>query len=134
MKIIFSCDHAGYILKNDLIVHYPEGKDLGTYCKTPVDYPTIVKNAVEYIQKGYLGVFICGTGIGMSIAANRYNFIRAALCRCPYEAKMAKQHNNANVLCLGARVIGSGIAKECIDVFLNSTFDPRHQKRINLLG
>ena len=133
-KVIVCSDHAGYELKAHLLALYPRAIDQGVYTKEPADYPLIVQEVACKIKEGYLGIFICGTGIGMSIAANRFSFIRAALCTSPYEAKMARQHNDANVLCLGQRVIGFGVAAMCCEIFLNTSFELRHELRVRQLS
>ncbi len=133
--LVFCSDHAGFTFKKHLLKLYPEALDIGAYTKDdPSDYPLFVQKASEKIKEGYKGIFICGTGIGMSIAANRFSFIRAALCTNPYEAKMARQHNDANVLCLGERVIGFGVAAMCCEIFLNTSFELRHEPRVRQLS
>ena len=134
MNMFFGADHAGYPLKKELLSFYPDALDLGTHSTDSVDYPDLVNHVIYKVQEGFLGILICGTGIGMSIRANRYPFVRAALCINPYEAMMAREHNDANVLCLGSRVIGFGVAKMCIDIFLKTSFDDRHKRRVSMLG
>ena len=111
--------------------------DFGIYENTSVDYPDIAKKVCESIQKGEnaLGILVCGTGIGMSIAANKHKGIRAAACSEHFSAKYTRLHNNSNVLCLGGRVIGVGTALELVDLFVNTEFEGgRHQKRIDKIS
>jgi ribose 5-phosphate isomerase B len=138
IKIAFGCDHAGYPLHIHLIgvaASYSYTPiDCGAFDNNSVDYPDYAAKVVETIKSGEadVGVLICGTGVGMSIAANRHSGIRAALCTTEYEATMARQHNKANILCLGARVIGTGVAGTCLMAFLKTDFlGGRHQTRLN---
>ncbi len=137
IRIAFGCDHAGYPLHVHLIgVATSQGYtviDCGTFDQSSVDYPDYAAKVIEAIKAGEVdyGVLICGSGIGMSIAANRHPSIRAALCTTEFEATMSRQHNNANILCLGARVIGTGVAETCLLTFLKSNFlGGRHQERL----
>lgn len=138
-KIVIACDRAGIRLKNFLIQALDgeiEFIDLGTNEDKPVDYPDYAKKVVENILDGtaYFGVLICGTGIGMSMAANRYKGIRAAVCHNSLEARLTREHNDANILCLGARIIGEECALENVRVFLNTEFTfGRHLRRIEKL-
>lgn len=135
------CDHAAVDLKLTLIKlleeHGLEVKDHGTYTKESCDYPDIaheVAKAVEQEQDGR-GMLICGTGIGMSITANRHAGIRAALCTTELHAKFARRHNNANILCLGARMTGVELAKAITEAFLTTEFEGgRHQRRIDKMA
>ena len=139
-KIALAADHAGYELKNHLITYLTEkGYDcvnLGTDTADSVDYPVYSNALCETILSGECekGILVCGTGIGMSIAANRHNGIRAALC---YEEKcveLTRQHNNANVLCLGARIIDEKTAENLVDTFFSTDFlGGRHEKRVAML-
>ncbi len=128
MKIIIGCDHGGYGLKSQIIEHLTsqgiEVEDYGTNSDKPVDYPDYAEKVAKAVAAGKapLGILICGTGIGMSIAANKVDGVRAALCDNCYSAQKAKEHNNANVICLGARVLGKGLALQIIDTFLASSF------------
>jgi ribose 5-phosphate isomerase B len=138
MKIIITSDHAGYALKEKLIKHFKtkniEYLDNGTKSAESVDYPDFAKSASELVLKNKKskGVFICGTGIGMNIAANKTKGIRAALVCDTSRAKLAVEHNNANVICLGARFTRFTKAKKIVDVFIGSKFKQgRHIKRIN---
>ncbi len=136
--IYIGSDHAGYDLKEEL-KKYLDGKgqkyiDLGTFSSDAVDYPDIAREVSEKVleEKKSLGVLICGTGIGMMMSANKLPGIRAAVCTHELMAKMARAHNNANVLCLGSRIIGIELAKQILDVFLNTEFEAeeRHERRI----
>jgi ribose 5-phosphate isomerase B len=139
--IAIASDHAGSDLKNTLQAHLEylgyQVLDLGTNSKSSVDYPDYANMLAQKIQsqEATRGVLICGSGIGISIAANRHKWIRAALCSEPLSSKLARQHNDANVLVLGARMIGTEIAKECLNVFLATEFEGgRHQKRVDKLS
>jgi ribose 5-phosphate isomerase B len=138
IKVAFGCDHAGYALHTHLInVATSNGYaviDCGTFDINAVDYPDYAEKVVEVIlaSEADFGVLMCGTGIGMSIAANRHSGIRAALCTTEYEAIVARQHNNANILCLGGRVIGTGVANTCLFAFLKTGFSGGyHQNRLD---
>lgn len=138
--IVFGADHAGFALKNHLIeVCRALGYtclDEGTDSDESVDYPIYAAKVCEAVRSGKAdcGILVCGTGIGMSMAANRHSGIRAAVCSDPVGAKFTRLHNDANVLCLGARMIGSLAAEEITDVFLKTEFmGGKHQKRIAML-
>lgn len=136
--IAIGCDHGGFILKNMLVDHL-KGKgydiiDCGSYDGGPVDYPDIAKKVCAAVREGEAekGILVCGTGIGMSIAANKHKGIRAAVCSEHFSARYTRLHNDTNVLCLGARVIGGGLACELVDIFLNTPFEGgRHQTRVD---
>lgn len=135
--IAIGCDHGGFELKNHVINHLKEKgieyKDYGTYSEESVDYPDCAKPVCEAIQNGEAesGILICGTGIGISIAANKYKGIRAALCGDVYSAKMTKEHNNANIICMGGRVLGRELAFMIVDAWLEAEFaGGRHADRI----
>ena len=137
MKVVLAADHGGYDLKESiqkyLVSAGHEVVDVGCYSSESVDYPDFAEKAVTRIMSGksQMGILICGTGIGMSIAANRYRSIRAANCFNVYTAQMSREHNNANVLCLGARVLEPGDALEIVRVWLATEFaGGRHQVRI----
>lgn len=141
MKIVIGADHGGYELKEAvgklLLKDGYEVVDVGCNTADSVDYPDYASKAVEKITSGEceLGVLICGTGIGMSIAANRDRRIRAANCHNSFTAQMSKEHNNANVLCLGARVLEADHALEILKVWLSSQFaGGRHQRRIAMFS
>lgn len=138
MKIALGCDHGGLEHKNAIGEFLKENGfevvDFGIYEQVSVDYPDIAKKLCESILKGEAerGILVCGTGIGMSIAANKFKGIRAAACSEHFSAKYTRLHNNSNVLCLGGRVIGVGTAVELADIFVNTEFEGgRHQKRID---
>ncbi len=138
MKIAIAADHGGFELKDSMVEYIKsignEVMDLGTNSADSVDYPDYAKKVCEEIQQGDsdLGILICGTGIGMSLAANKFEGIRAACVSDVYSAKMSRNHNNANVLCIGARVIGDEVAKLIIKSFLENEFEAgRHQRRVD---
>jgi len=142
-KIIYlASDHAGLSLKAEIIKFLLKNNleflDLGCYTDSSVDYPDYAKKLAQNIKENPLskGVLICGSGIGMSIAANRCNHIRAALCITPEMAELARKHNDANVLVLGARLISKNIAISCLKAFIDTNFskDQRHINRINKLS
>ena len=135
--IAIGSDHGGFELKNHVLRHLENSgydvKDYGVFNEESVDYPDCAKPVCEAIQSGEAecGILVCGTGIGISIAANKYKGIRAALCGDVYSAKMAKEHNNANIICMGGRVIGRELAFMITDIWLNSEFQGgRHSGRI----
>ena len=134
-SIVIASDHAGYKLKSSLIKHISNKSfiDLGTNSEKKVDYPDYAKKLVKQIKdKRYVkGILICGSGIGMSIAANRFKGIRASLCYTPDMAELSRKHNDANILVLPGRFMDVNIAKLCIDNFLKIDFDgDRHKIRI----
>ena len=139
--IAIGSDHGGFELKQEVIKHLQERnieyKDCGTYTKDSCDYPVFAKKVAEAVvnKECELGILICGTGIGISIAANKVKGIRAALCHDCFSAQATKEHNNANVLAMGARVIGPGLALKIVDAFLDIPFsnDERHIRRIELI-
>lgn len=139
MKIAIGCDHGGLEHKNEIAKHLTERgfevSDFGIHELRAVDYPDIAVKVTEAITTGdcELGILICGTGIGMSIAANKVNGIRAAACSEHFSAKYTRLHNNSNVLCLGGRVIGVGTAVELADLFVDTPFEGggRHQTRVD---
>ena len=136
-KIAIACDKAGVLLKNFLIENIQNENfvfnDLGSYNQDSVDYPDYAKKVVKSLlnKEADFGVLICGTGIGMSMSANRYKGIRAAVCHNSLEARLTREHNDANILCMGARIIGNECALENLKVFLNTEFSGgRHIRRI----
>lgn len=138
MKIIFGSDHAGLGLKETLVTHLSgrfEIHDVGTYSRESCDYPNIALELTRLVlAEDALGVLICGSGIGMSIIANRVPGIRAALCGNEHMARMSRRHNDANVLCLGERIIGPDLAAAILDAFLDTSFEGgRHQRRVDLI-
>lgn len=137
MKIAIGADHGGFELKEKVISHLTELNyevlDKGTYSEESVDFPDYSKQVTKAIQDeaADLGILICGTGIGMSIAANKQKGIRAALCGDVFSAKATREHNNTNVLCLGARVTGDKLALMIVDTWLNAEFEGgRHVQRL----
>ncbi len=141
MKIALGCDHGGFEHKNAICEHLKQNgfevQDFGIYEEVSVDYPDIAAKVCESIQMNEcrLGILVCGTGIGMSIAANKHKGIRAAAVSEHFSAKYTRLHNNSNVLCLGGRVIGVGTALEIVDLFVNTEFEGgRHQNRINKIS
>ena len=140
-KIVIASDHAGFDLKNivksQLTADNYEIYDAGTYTKDSCDYPIFAEKACKYLLDGNadLCILICGTGIGMSIAANKIKGIRAACCSDTYSAKYTRLHNDANTLCMGARVIGEGLAYGIAKIFLETEFEGgKHQRRVNLIS
>ena len=140
MKVSICSVHGGYELKLEVIEHLKkrgfEVTDVGTDSPASCDYPIYAKKVTEDIQSknADLGILICGTGIGMSMAANKEPGIRAALCHDTFSAKATREHNDANILCMGARVVGPGLALMIIDTFLDTPFsnDERHIRRISM--
>lgn len=142
MILYMGADHAGYalkeFLKNYLLQQGYEIVDVGVYSEEPADYPDVAhKLTAQLVQEEQpaLGILICGTGIGMSIAANKRLGIRAANASEPVSAALAREHNNANVLCLGARVVGPELARATVEAFLRTGFSPeeRHRRRVSKL-
>lgn len=140
-KIIIGCDHGGFELKNEVIAHLTkrgiEVTDVGTYSAASCNYPDYARAVCQRIQSGEFerGILICGTGIGMSIAANKHNGIRAACCSDTFSARMTRLHNDANILCFGGRVVGTGLACDMVDLFIDTEFEGgRHQARVDLLA
>lgn len=141
MKISVGSDHGGFELKQQVVEFLRqlghEVIDAGSDSPQSVDYPDYAAKVCELVRGGQSerGILICGTGIGMAIAANRYRDIRAALCHEGFTARMSREHNNANVLCLGARVIGSALALDIVGQWLEAEFaGGRHQRRLDLLS
>lgn len=139
--IALGCDQAGFELKNIIIEHLKENnleyKDYGTYSEESTDYPIYAKKVALAVQSGDAerGILVCGTGIGVSITANRYKGIRCALCGDVFSAKATREHNDSNILALGGRVVGAGLALEIVDAWLNTEFShiERHQRRIDMI-
>ena len=139
-KIAIACDHGGYSLKLTLIKHLESHGfiilDLGTNGTDSVDYPEYAHKVARNISSNQsdIGILICGTGIGMEMAANKHTGIRAANCTNTTMAKLTRQHNNANVLCLGARIVGEVLAIEILDTFLHTDFEGgRHTRRVEMI-
>ena len=141
MKIAIGCDHGGLEHKSAIAEHLKERGfevvDFGICEKKSIDYPDIAIKVTSAIISGEceLGILVCGTGIGMSIAANKVKGIRAAACSEHFSAKYTRMHNNSNILCLGGRVIGVGTALELVDLFIDTPFEgDRHQRRIDKIA
>lgn len=138
--IIIGSDHAGFSLK-EKVKEFIENKgfsveDAGCYDENSVHYPRIAQDLSERVSRGEFekGILICGTGIGMSITANRFENVRATLCHDHFTAKMSRMHNNSNVLCMGARVIGQDVAMEMVETWLDTEFEGgRHQTRLSMI-
>ena len=139
MRIVLAADHAGYQLKNELLARLAqqgyEVVDLGTHSSAPVDYPDSAEAVATAIRDGLAdrGIVVCGSGAGVSIAANKFPGIRAAVCHDTYTAHQAVEHDDMNVLCLGARVVGPAMAIELVNAFVGASFsrEDRHQRRVN---
>jgi ribose 5-phosphate isomerase B len=140
MRIVIASDHGGFELKQVIVKALAERgiehQDLGCGSADSVDYPRFAHAVAEAVAEGRfdLGVLLCGTGLGVSIAANRHRGVRAALCRDAFTARMARAHNDANVLCLGGRVVGPGLALDILDAFLAGRFEGgRHARRVEAI-
>ena len=144
MRVGFGCDHSGVDLKNKLIEHLKnkgyDCVDYGTYAPdVPVDYPIKGEEVAQALLKGDVekAVLICGTGIGISLAANKVPGIRAAVCSEPYSARMSVEHNDANIIAMGARVVGDELAKTIVDAFFDAEYqgkeNERHRRRVGLI-
>ena len=139
--VALGCDHGGYALMQEVIAylekHGVEYKNFGCYDESSVDYPVYAKAVANSVASGECekGILICGTGIGISIAANKVAGIRCALCTDCFSAEATREHNNANVLAMGGRVTGPGLAIKIVDTFLNTPFseDERHKRRIGMI-
>lgn len=140
LKIAIGSDHGGFKLKEKIIEYLKDKKfeieDFGTFSEESCDYPKIAKKvSVGVASKNFdRGILVCGTGIGMSIVANRVKGIRAALCSDTFSAKMTRAHNDSNILCLGQRVIEEELALEIVEIWLSSEFEGgRHKNRIDMI-
>ena len=138
--IAIGSDHGGYLLKEEIKKHLKEKgyefEDFGTDSTASCDYPVYAEKVCRAVQSGECekGILICGTGIGMSMCANKCKGIRAAVCGDHFSAEFTRKHNNANVLCLGARVIGAGVAMQLVDIFLTTEYEGgRHDKRVEMM-
>lgn len=138
-KVIIGCDHAGYSLKLQVLEHLKEigveYVDVGTDSAASCHYPDFAHAVCAKVQSGEapVGILICGTGIGMSMAANKHRGIRAACCSDTFSARLTREHNDANVLCFGERVIGAGLACELVDAFLDAEFmGGKHATRVDM--
>ena len=140
-NILIACDHGGFYLKEQIVEYLLKNSfkiiDLGTKNASSVDYPDYSDILVDKIKTNldYMGILLCGTGIGMSIAANRHSHIRAALCSDQEMAKLSRQHNDANVLVIGGRTTSLNLAKKIIDAFVSTEFEKgRHTQRLKKIS
>jgi ribose 5-phosphate isomerase B len=141
MKIVIGCDHAGYSLKGAVIAHLEEAGhtvlDVGTSSPESCHYPIYARAVCQKILAGEAerGILICGTGVGMSIAANKHRGIRAACCSDTFSARLTREHNDANVLCFGERVVGLGLALDLVDAFMGAEYlnSGNHVPRVAML-
>ena len=140
LKIAIGSDHGGFNYKESVIDYLRarniEFVDVGTYTRESCDYPEIAKAVARKVVAGEAdrGILICGTGIGMSITANKIKGVRAALCSDTYSARVSRAHNNANVLCIGERVIGEHLALDIVDIWLKTGFEGgRHKRRVDMI-
>ena len=140
-RIVIGCDHAGLVLKQKVVAHLKdrgfEVTDVGTHTAESCNYVDFAHAVCETLTNGKadLGILVCGTGIGMSMAANKHAGIRAAVCENTFSARMTRMHNDANVLCMGERVIGYGLACDIVDLFVDTEFlGGRHQVRVDALN
>jgi len=141
--IALGCDHAGFNLKNAIAAHLKsrgfEVRDYGTYDCASCDYPVFAEKVANAVTGGECekGILVCGTGVGMSIAANKIRGVRAACCSDPFSVKYTRLHNDANILCLGARVLGEGLAVMLCDLFLDTPYEGaaggNHARRVALI-
>lgn len=138
MKIVIGSDHGGFKLKEHLIAYLTakaiEVEDCGTYSEESVDYPEYAEKVANKVvaKEADKGILVCGTGIGIGIAANKIKGIRAVMCSDVFSARMSREHNDANIISLGGRVIGVGLAEMLVDTFLNTPFEGgRHQRRVD---
>ncbi len=141
LRVAIGSDHGGFYYKEKIIEYLKSRNipyiDVGTHTREACDYPVIARDVAEMVISGRAnrGILICGTGIGMSIAANKVHGIRAALCGDTYSARVSRAHNNANVLCLGERVIGEHLALDIVDIWLKAGFEggTRHARRVGMI-
>ena len=140
IKIAIGSDHGGFDYKASIIkalqVKGYDVVDMGTYSPESCAYPIIAKKVARAVAKGDVekGILVCGTGIGMSMAANKVKGIRAAVCGDTFSARATRAHNNANILCLGQRVVGEGLALDIVDIWLTTKFEGgRHERRVNMI-
>jgi len=142
MRIVVGSDHAGYAMKREIVSYLiSQGHkvhDVGPFSAEPCDYPDFAGTAAKMVARGEAdcGILICGTGLGMGIAANKIKGIRAAVCHDAFTARMAREHNDANILCMGARVIGIGVALDIVRTFTEAEFSgaERHRRRIGKIA
>lgn len=141
MRVALGCDHVGYELKNKIIAHLSEKgintEDLGAFSNESTDYPIYGEAVARSILQGKCdrGILVCGTGVGISIAANKVKGIRAVVCSEPYSALLSRQHNDTNILAVGARVVGEGLALQIVDAWLSGEYEGgRHEKRVHMIS
>lgn len=139
--IAIACDHAALEMKKDIILLLEEMgleyRDFGTYSEESCDYPVFAEKAARAVASGECerGILICGTGVGMSLVANKIPGIRCVVCSEPYSAQLSRMHNNSNMLAFGARVIGSGLARMITKIWLETEFEGgRHQRRVDMIS
>lgn len=141
LKLAVGCDHGGYELKKEILAYLDKAgipyEDFGCHSTESVNYPVYASAVCKAIQSGACtrGILVCGTGIGMSMAANKHKGIRAACCSDTFSARMTRMHNDANVLCLGGRVVGAGLALDMVKLFIETEFEGggRHTERVAML-
>ncbi len=140
LKIAIGCDHGGFLLKNKIARHLEamnlQFKDFGCYTSESVDYPSVAKDVAHAVAAGEYGrgILVCGTGLGMSIAANKVKGIRAVALENTFSARASRAHNDANILCLGERVLGENLALDIVDTWLKTDFEGgRHKRRVDML-
>lgn len=141
MRICIGCDHGGYLLKEKVVKHLKDKgydiEDFGCYSTESCDYPIYGKKVAKAVSEGKFdrGIVICTTGIGISITANKFKGVRAALCSDCFSAEATRLHNDANILAMGGRVVGAGLAIKMVDTFLDTPFsnEERHIRRINMI-
>lgn len=140
LKVAIGSDHGGFHLKGKIIEYLQVNNipftDVGTHTREACDYPDIARNVAELVISGQAnrGILVCGTGLGMSIAANKVKGVRAALCENTYSARVSRAHNNANVLCIGERVVGDYLALDIVDIWLKTGFEGgRHKRRVDMI-
>lgn len=140
LNIAIGSDHGGYKLKQRIIEYLESNniqvKDFGTFSEDSCNYPEIAQKVAKEVAGGVFekGILVCGTGIGMSICANKFKGIRAVVCSDTFSAKMSREHNDANILCLGQRVLGEGLALDIVDTWLKSEFQGgRHKARVDMI-
>jgi len=138
--LAIGCDHGGYSLKHEIIAYLTENEidynDFGTFSTDSCDYPGYAEKVARAVASGECdrGILVCGTGIGMSIAANKIRGVRCALCADCFSAEMTRKHNNANILALGERTTGAGLALKIVEIFLNTPFEGgRHERRVDMI-
>ncbi len=142
MNIAIGSDHAGFLLKRELIDLLDQlgyaYHDLGVYDQSPSDYPDVGRTVAEAVARGKFdrGILLCGTGIGMDITANKVPGVRSALCHDTFSARSSREHNDANVLCMGERVVGRGLARDIAQIWLTTEFSgkERHQRRLDKIA